>query len=116
VPALQSTQPTVTAVDVPRTGPPSSTAPAPTVMTPIAGAPQNWAITGSVACIFARAVGRNPSTAHAAVSATSRTEARPQTTVAQTRRPGNWIGRLAAATPTMPVPMIGAYQSGPMSK
>jgi len=51
-------------VDVPRTGPPSSTAPAPTVVTPIAGAPQNWAITGSVACIFARAVGRNPSTAH----------------------------------------------------
>ena len=46
------------------------------------------------------------------VRATSRTAAIAQTTVAAVRRPGNCSGNDAAATATIPVPMIDANQFG----
>jgi hypothetical protein len=48
----------------------------------------------------------------AAVRASSSTNAAAQTTIPAVFSPGNCSGRLAAATATMPVPMIDAYQFG----
>jgi hypothetical protein len=54
VPAPHSTQSALTAAAVPIRPPPRSRVPVPTVMSAIAGAPQNWAITGFAAWARAR--------------------------------------------------------------
>ena len=87
----------------------------PTVISAIAGAPQNCAITGLLASARTRSGYRIQRTAQAVVRASRAAAASAHTTVANMCSPGTRNGRSAPATATMPVPMMDAYQFGPSS-
>ena len=116
VPRPHSTQSASIAAPSPIQSLPRSSVPVPTVISAIAGAPQNGAMTGLFACARARSVCLVQCTAHAAVSATSAAAASAQTTSANTCKPGTRKGSVAAAIATIPVPMMDAYQFGPRSR
>ena len=116
VPAPHSAQSASTAARGPIHSGPSSSVPAPTVISAIAGAPQNWAITGLSACAIARPVCRLQCTAQAAVSATSSPAPSTHTATANACSPGTRNGTVAAAIATIPVPMTAANQFGPRSR
>ncbi len=116
VPAPHSAQSASTAARSPIHSRPSSSVPAPTVISAIAGAPQNCAITGLFAYARARWGYRVQCTAQAAVSRTRKAAASAHTASANACSPGTWNGSVAAAIATIPVPMIAANQFGPRSR
>ena len=116
VPAAHSAQSASTAAVCPIRLGPRISVPVPTVISAIAGAPQNCAATGLPASARTRSGYRIKRTAQAVVRASRAAAASAHTTVANVRSPGTRKGRSAPAMATMPVPMIDAYQFGPRSR
>jgi hypothetical protein len=112
VPSPHSVQSVSTAALSPSQSLPISSVPPPTVISAIAGAPQNWAMTGLAACASARSLCRSHCAASAPVKTTSSTAASSHTASANARSPGTRSGSVAAAIATIPVPMTAANQFG----
>ncbi len=112
VPSPHSAQSACTAAASPSQSLPTSSVPPPTVISAIAGAPQNCAITGLAACPSARSLSPRHCTASAAAQTTSIAAASTHTACANTRSPGTRTGSVAAAIATIPVPMTAANQFG----
>ena len=99
VPASHSAQSTSTAAAGPSHPRPRISVPVPTVISAIAGAPQNWAMTGLSAWPRARSGYRTQCTAQAAVRATRAAAARTHTAVANSCRPPAWLTALRTVNP-----------------
>jgi hypothetical protein len=112
VPSPHSAQSACTAALSPSQSLPTSSVPPPTVISAIAGAPQNCAITGLAACASATSRCRSHCTASAPVKTTSSAAASTHTASANARSPGTRSGSVAAAIATIPVPMTAANQFG----
>jgi hypothetical protein len=116
LPRPHSAQSASTAAPSPSQSRPTSSVPPPTVISAIAGAPQNCAMTGFAACASARSRCRIHCTASAPAKATSIAAASTHTASANACSPATRSGSVAAAIATIPVPMTAANQFGATSR